>query len=1036
MIKIMQKKVLVLTLLMISLLALVGCKGIDESKKANLTLEVNSAVDQSLTANVKVLYDNQKVATKEGEVVEFELLKDKEYQLKISADNHKTKTLNMQLTDDSTMMVNLEQKFKNLVENGDFSQKLSNAQPQGNGKLDSQGSWAYHQNSNGQAEAVINNEQAEMKVADSGENAWSVQLLQGPINLEESAQYKVTFEAKADKKADLHLKIGAIGTRGWVGYHEQDFELSSELKTYQFNFTMDQETDPQARFEFWFLNQANYTIDNVKLLKVQSGSQNKDKNQVEIKSGEIITNGNFANGTTGWASDGDIDIAAQSEELKAEINKIGDNPYTPQVNQRGIKMVEGITYEVSFNAKAEESRKMNVALGKPLTEDPWYIDYIGQTQTFKLTPEMKNYQFEFTMTEESYDDAKLTFELGQIAENSAATTVQIDDVTITPDLSFYNNGQLSIEERVDKIVELMTLDEKIGQMTQPERKNITPEGVKTYHIGSILSGGGSTPGNNTPQEWIAMYNGFQEQALENRLQLPLIYGVDAVHGNNNLKGATIFPHNIGLGAMGKGLMTVDKAGQAQELMEEIARVTAQETAATGMDWDFAPAVSVVRDERWGRSYESFGETAELQELLAGPYVKGLQGTNDIMSKQNGHVVATAKHFIGDGATKWGTGDAGYKIDRGKVNIPLEKLKELHGQGYVEALDENVGTIMISYNSYQGTKMHAHRELIQNYLKAPTEEKGLGFDGFVVSDWAAIHEIDAPTHYDKVVKSVNAGVDMFMEPSDWHRFMIDLKTAVKNGDVEKSRINDAVKRILKIKFKAGLFEEALADNDLVDTIGSQEHRATAREAVRESLVLLKNQKQTLPLSKDNQFYITGSNADNLGHQSGGWTIKWQGFSGNDATEGTTIKTGIENMLANNEGQIVNNLNQADVAIAVVGEESYTEGEGDDADLELSPQDKRELQKVQASGKPVVVILVSGRPMIVSEEIDNWDALVAAWLPGTEGGGVADVIFGDYNFTGKLPVSWPRSVEQLPLNVGDENYNPLFEYGYGLKMELQN
>ena len=925
---------------------------------------------------------------------------------------------------------------ENILGNGDFTHKLSDAQPQDNGKLDSQGSWIYHQNSNGQGSAVINNQQAKIKVENSGDNPWSIQLLQGPLKLEKSAQYKVTFQARAEQKSDLHLKIGAIGNRSWIGYHEQDFALTSELKTYQFNFTMSQETDPQARFEFWFLDQANYTIDNVELIKVKEGTEAEDKEQVKIQSSDIITNGNFNNETTDWGTDGKIDITTQSEQLKAEINEIGDNPYTPQVNQHGIKMVEGITYKVSFSAQAEEARKMNVALGKPLTEDPWYIDYIGQIQTFQLTPEMKEYQFQFTMTEESYDDAKLTFELGQIAEDSAATTVKIDDVTITPDLSFYNNGQLSITERVNKIVELMTLDEKIAQMTQPERKNIDPQEVKKYQIGSILSGGGSTPGNNTPQEWISMYNGFQKQALNSRLEMPLIYGVDAVHGHSNLKGATIFPHNIGLGAMGKGLMAADKEEQAKNLMEDVARITAKETAATGMDWNFAPAVSVVRDERWGRSYESFGETAELQKLLAGPYVKGLQGTGDLMSKEQGHVVATAKHFIGDGATRWGTGDAGYKIDRGKVNIDLEKLKKLHGQGFVEAIAENVGTIMISYNSYQGTKMHAHRKLIQNYLKAPQKEDGLGFDGFVVSDWAAIHEIDAPTHYDKVVKSVNSGIDMFMEPSDWHRFMLDLKTAVKNGDVKENRINDAVKRILKIKFRAGLFEEALADHDLVDTIGSQEHRATAREVVRKSLVLLKNQKQVLPLSKNEKFYITGSNADNLGHQSGGWTIKWQGFSGNEATEGTTIKTGIENMLANNEGQVVNRLSQADVAIAVVGEKPYTEGQGDDAGLELSAQAKQKLQRLHESGKPVVVILVSGRPLIVSEKIDNWDALVAAWLPGTEGGAIAEVIFGDYNFTGKLPVSWPRSVEQLPLNIGDENYNPLFEYGYGLKMDLQN
>ncbi|AGB40278.1 beta-glucosidase-like glycosyl hydrolase [Halobacteroides halobius DSM 5150] len=1031
-----MKKLWIISFLLLSVLVLGGCKApVDQSQITNLAIKVRDTNNQQVAANIKVLHAGEKVASKQGSEVKFELLKNKNYKLEVDKEGYLAKTVNLPLEEDSNLTVKLI-KVANLVGNGDFTTPISNANPKANGELDSGDSWVYHQNSNGQGSVTIEGGEAKVKVNNPGNNPWSVQLLQGPITLEKSAYYKISFEAHADQKAKLHLKLGANGNRGWVGYEERDVNLTTTPQTYQFKFVMEEETDQQARFELWFLNQTDYTIDNIKLIKIKSGTATEQKDEVKIESGEIITNGSFANKTVGWGSDGNIELTNQAGKLKAKIESIGDNSYTPQVNQKGIKMVKDVTYTVSFTARANKARKMNVAIGKPLNQAPWYIDYIGEVKTFDLTTEMKNYKFRFTMKEESYDDAKLTFELGQITDGSAATTVYLDNVRITPDLGFYTDSSLTIDKRVSRIISLMTLDEKIGQMTQGERRHVSPKQVRKYHLGSILSGGGSTPGNNTPQDWIDMYNNFQEEALSGRLELPLIYGVDAVHGHNNLKGATIFPHNIGLGAMGKGLMEVNKSKQAQKWIEKIARISAQETAATGMDWDFAPAVSVVRDERWGRSYESFGETAELQKLLAGPYVKGLQGTKDILSKERGHVVATAKHFIGDGATKWETGDAGYQIDRGNVNIDLNKLKKLHGQGYLEAIDENVGTIMISYNSYQGTKMHAHQELIQNYLKAPQKEGGLGFDGFVISDWAAIHEIDAPTHYAKVVKSVNAGIDMFMEPSDWHKFMIDLKTAVKNGDVKESRINDAVKRILKIKFKAGLFKKALTDNDSIDTIGSQEHRAVAREAVRKSLVLLKNQNQILPLSKDNKFYITGSNADNLGHQCGGWTIKWQGFSGNQATTGTTIKEGIANLLQGQKGQIVNDLNQADVAIAVVGEKAYAEGKGDDADLELSVSDKRELQRIEESGKPMVVILVSGRPMIVSPRIENWDVFVAAWLPGTAGGGVADVIFGDYNFTGKLPVSWPRSVEQLPLNVGDKNYNPLFNYGYGLKMNLEN
>ncbi|MGM0369320.1 MAG: carbohydrate binding domain-containing protein, partial [Bacillota bacterium] len=330
MIEIKSKKIKVLNLLIVSLavfslLVLGGCKGIAEDQKSNLKVQIKTADGQSVSADVQALYDKQEVSSKQGSAVEFELVKDKEYQLRVSADDYKTKTVGVQLTEDNTMAINLEKKTNNLIDNGDFSKELNDVQPKDNGQLDSQGSWSYHQSSNGQGEATTNGEQAKIKVNDSGDNPWSTQLMQGPITLEESAQYKVIFQAKADKKADLHLKIGAIGNRDWTGYQEQDFELTKELETYQFDFTMDEKTDPQARFEFWFLNQANYTIDNVKLIKVQAGTEDKDEEQeqVEIKSEDIITNGSFTNQTTGWETDGDIDIAAQSDQLKSEINEIG-----------------------------------------------------------------------------------------------------------------------------------------------------------------------------------------------------------------------------------------------------------------------------------------------------------------------------------------------------------------------------------------------------------------------------------------------------------------------------------------------------------------------------------------------------------------------------------------------------------------------------------------------------------------------------------------------------------------------------------------
>lgn len=573
-----------------------------------------------------------------------------------------------------------------------------------------------------------------------------------------------------------------------------------------------------------------------------------------------------------------------------------------------------------------------------------------------------------------------------------------------------------IEERVNNLLTEMTLEEKIGQMTQAERSRISPRNVKEMKIGSVLSGGGSVPIPNNPKSWLKMYNNYQKAALDTRLGIPLIYGIDSVHGHNNLKGATIFPHNIGLGAT-----------RDPDLVKKMAEITALETAATGLDWSFTPCVAVARDIRWGRTYESFGEDPELQRLLTAAYIKGMQGPDNEMSGR--YIVATAKHYIGDGGTSWETGDLDYYLDQGQTMISEEELREIHLPGYIEAIEAGVGSVMVSFSGFQGVKMHEHKYLITDVLKGE-----LGFDGVVVSDWQGVEKLYSLSYYDKVVRAVNAGIDMFMEAYTWKEFIENLKKAVEAGDVSEERINDAVKRILTLKFRCGLFEAPYRDEELlpIELIGSEEHRAVAREAVRKSLVLLKNNNALLPLAKDSTIYIAGSCADNIGYQCGGWTITWQGKSGN-ITEGTTIKDGMEMALLP-EGRITNDIDEADVAVIVVGERPYAEGVGDSSVLSLLTADIKELKKARDSGKPILVIMISGRPLLINNYIADWDAFVAAWLPGTEGQGVADVIFGDYNFTGKLPVTWPRYIVQLPINYGDEEYDPLFKYGVGLQMEL--
>lgn len=563
---------------------------------------------------------------------------------------------------------------------------------------------------------------------------------------------------------------------------------------------------------------------------------------------------------------------------------------------------------------------------------------------------------------------------------------------------------------IDALISSMTLDEKVGQMTQAER-SASPADVQNYFLGSILSGGGSVPTPNTPTSWADMHDDYQNAAMNTRLGIPILYGIDAVHGHNNVYGATIFPHNIGLGAT-----------RDPNLVEEIGRITAKEVRCTGLEWTFAPCVAVVRDERWGRTYEGFGEHPELATMFSGRLVKGLQGT----TMEGESIVACAKHFAGDGGTNGGD-------DQGNTICTEQQLRDIHMPGYTEAIANNVGTIMPSYSSWNGLKMHENGYLMTDVLK--TE---FGFDGFLISDWHAVDQVSGANFYEDVVLAVNAGIDMGMQPGNWRDWITNLKTAAGNGDISMSRIDDAVRRILTVKNDAGLLDNlpasALADRTLVNGgfLGSAAHRDVAREAVRKSLVLLKNDG-ILPLSKGANVFVAGKNANDIGNQCGGWTISWQGASGS-ITPGTTILEGIQNEVAAGGGSVTFNENGNgssghDVAIIVIGETPYAEGNGDDTDLALDSTDLSCLGNIDPS-VPIIVVLVSGRPMMVSDLLSDWNAFVAAWLPGTEGDGVAEVLFGDYDFTGKLPHTWPRNIGQVPINYGDASYDPLFAYDFGL------
>jgi beta-glucosidase len=591
-----------------------------------------------------------------------------------------------------------------------------------------------------------------------------------------------------------------------------------------------------------------------------------------------------------------------------------------------------------------------------------------------------------------------------------------------------------IEEKVAALLARMTLEQKVGQMVQADIRNVTADDVRKFRLGSVLNGGGAFPGENkhaSVADWVALADRFYDASMDTSSggpAIPIMWGTDAVHGHNNVIGATLFPHNIGLGA-----------ARNPDLMERIGAATAREVAATGIDWTFAPTVAVVRDDRWGRTYESYSEDPEIVRAYAERIVRGLQGAPGSKTFLDAsHVLATAKHFIGDGGTAEG-------VDRGDNRSSEAELLEIHAPGYVAAMNAGVQTIMASYNTWEGLKIHGMHYLLTDVLK-----QRMGFDGIVVSDWDGIDEVQGCSK-DKCAQAVNAGIDLFMVPTDWRNFIGNTVEQVRTEKIPLSRIDDAVTRILRVKFRAGLFERGRPSSRPLankrELIGAPEHRELARQAVRESLVLLKNERGLLPLRRNSHVLVVGDGADSISRQTGGWTLTWQGTENTNADfpGATSIFQGIARTVAAAGGKTsssVEGLQQArpDVAVVVFGEDPYAEWFGDLRSIDYRGAGGAELallQQLRQASVPRVCVFLTGRPLWIEPELAACDAFVVAWLPGSEGGGVADVLFRkangsvNHDFVGKLSFSWPRAATQTVLNRNDPDYDPLFPYGFGLR-----
>jgi beta-glucosidase len=608
-------------------------------------------------------------------------------------------------------------------------------------------------------------------------------------------------------------------------------------------------------------------------------------------------------------------------------------------------------------------------------------------------------------------------------------------VKINPDIWPKQNSPVkrnkSEEKKIEALIGQMSIEEKVGQIIQADIGSVTPEQVRKYHLGSVLNGGNSAPGGDnrtTPDAWVALADEFwlaSTDKTNGRTGIPALWGTDAVHGHNNIVGATIFPHNIGLGAVNN-----------PDLMYQIGNVTAKEILVTGLDWTFAPTIAVVRDDRWGRTYESYSEDPKIVKEYAKYLVEGIQGKlSDNSFLDEDHLIATAKHFVGDGGTINGR-------DQGDNISSEEELRDIQAAGYPKAIGSGVQAVMTSFNSWHGRKMHAHKELLVDVLVGQ-----MGFDGFVVGDWNGHGQVEGCTN-ESCAAAFNNGLDMFMAPDSWEELYINTLAQVKSGEITMARLDQAVSRILRVKMRAGLFEAGLPSKrkyaGRFDLLSAPEHRKVARQAVRQSLVLLKNEKKLLPISPSSHILLAGDGADNLGKQTGGWTLSWQGTgnSKKNFPNGMSIYDGIAQQVKAAGGKAILSVNgeyqkKPDIAVVVFGEDPYAEFQGDRAHLDFQSEDGLKLlKKFKSQGIPTVAIFLSGRPMWVNPEINASDAFIAAWLPGTEAAGIADVLLTKANgdiqndFHGKLSFSWPRSGSQTTINHGDKDYNPQFEYGYGL------